>query len=168
MDFLNKIIELSPIIGTALGGPVGGILGTGVKAAASLITGKSDPGEILETLIADPEKMKELELKVQGLELEELRIHAGDRASARDMTTKLVQANHGSAWAAPIVSVIVTIGFFVVLYNVLTGGVPETGKEISLILLGTLAAGFTQVLNFWLGSSKGSKDKTNHLANINR
>ena len=163
-DFLKKIVGLSPAIGKALGGPLGGLLGTGVKAAAALITGKGEPADILESLMANPEKLRELEITVKELELDELRLHAEDRGGARDMTTELAKAGHGAAWASAVVSIVVTVGFFIVLYVVLSGGVPEGGKEVVLILLGTLAAGFTQVLNFWLGSSKGSKDKTLHLA----
>ena len=165
-DLLKKLVGLSPVIGSALGGPVGALLGSGVKAAASLITGEVEPVAIMEALIADPEKLRALEIQIKELELDELRIHAEDRDSARDANVKLAQAKHGSAWAPTIVSIIIKLGFFVVLYEVLIDGVPEGGKEISLILLGTLAASFTQVVNYWLGSSRGSKEKTQHLMRI--
>ena len=46
--------------------------------------------------------------------------------------------------------------------------IPPGAKEIAYLLMGTLAAGFTQVLNFWLGSSKGSKTKDGIAAALAR
>jgi len=161
-DILAGLANLSPIIGTAIGGPVGGIIGKGISVAAGVITGKTDPDDILKELTLNPEKLLELEIKVQELELEELRIHAADRDSARAMQTALAKVGHGSAWAAPVVSLVVSIGFFIMLYVVLNKAQVEI-SDVAFIMLGSLAAGFTQVLNYWLGSSKGSSDKTQLL-----
>ena len=46
--------------------------------------------------------------------------------------------------------------------------VPEASSEVAYIMLGTLATGFVQVLNFWLGSSRSSQDKSQHLADAAR
>jgi hypothetical protein len=40
-------------------------------------------------------------------------------------------------------------------------------QNVLFTLLGALGAAFTQVVNFWLGSSKGSSDKTDFLAATN-
>jgi len=40
-------------------------------------------------------------------------------------------------------------------------------QNVLFTLLGALGAAFTQVVNFWLGSSKGSSDKTDLLAAAN-
>jgi len=166
-QLLTGIASISPVIGTALGGPVGGLIGQGVSAAAKAITGKESTKDILQDLTANPDKLAELEIQTQANELEELRIHAADRDSARSMSVELAKAGHASAWAAPIVSLIVTVGFFILLYAVLnmnSANVPE----VAYMLLGALAAGFTQVLNYYLGSSKGSADKNNLLSRYQR
>ena len=166
MSFFDDLINLSPVIGTVLGGPVGGVIGGGVKALASLITGEDDPARILASLNADPEKLAALENRAKELELEELRIHAADRDSARSLTARLSEAGSKAAWSAPIISLVVTLGFFTMLYVVLKVEIPAESKDSALILLGALAAGFTQVLNFWLGSSKGSSDKNRTIERI--
>lgn len=162
-DMLSGLAKLSPVIGTALGGPVGGIIGKGVQVAAEAITGETAPEDILKSLTADPEKLMQLEIKTKELELDELRIHAADRDSARNLQGKLAAAGHGSAWSAPLVSLVVTTGFFIMLYVVINKPAAEI-SDVAYIMLGTLAGGFTQVLNYWLGSSKGSSDKSALLA----
>lgn len=44
---------------------------------------------------------------------------------------------------------------------------PNNLQNVLFTLLGALGAAFTQVMNFWLGSSKGSSDKTDLLAATN-
>jgi hypothetical protein len=44
---------------------------------------------------------------------------------------------------------------------------PNSLQNVLFTLLGALGAAFTQVVNFWLGSSKGSSDKTDLLAASN-
>lgn len=44
---------------------------------------------------------------------------------------------------------------------------PSGQQNVLFTLLGALGAAFTQVVNFWLGSSKGSSDKTALLAAAN-
>jgi hypothetical protein len=50
-----------------------------------------------------------------------------------------------------------------------TGGTttPNSLQNVLFTLLGALGAAFTQVVNYWLGSSKGSSDKTDLLAATN-
>ena len=47
----------------------------------------------------------------------------------------------------------------------LANTVPNGLQNVLFTLLGALGAAFTQVVNYWLGSSKGSADKTTFLAN---
>jgi hypothetical protein len=70
------------------------------------------------------------------------------------------QTSSPLAYGAPLLSAIILISFAVMLYLVVAR--PDAiGANAALanILLGTLAAMATQVANFWLGSSAGSKIK---------
>jgi hypothetical protein len=77
----------------------------------------------------------------------------------------LAEAHSGIAWGAPVVSLVVTIGFFAILallvfYSRIIGSGPDvTVTQILNISVGTLATGFATVINFWLGSSQGSRSK---------
>lgn len=153
---------VAPILGTAIGGPFGGM------AAKALIEGlggdENTTEEQMQEMIekASPEtllKLKEVDnlFKVQMKELgiEEQQLHADDRKDARNMainTTLVPQM---------IISVIFILAFSAIMYVTFTGMSTLQGQQATIanILLGILSAGVVQVMNFWFGSSSGSKEK---------
>ena len=80
----------------------------------------------------------------------------------------LAAANEATAIAVCVISVLVITGFGVMLWLILGDPLPDGNSEIVYILLGTLAAGFSQTLNFWLGSSRSSQDKSQAMADAAR
>jgi len=65
-------------------------------------------------------------------------------------------------WGAPIISVIVTVGFFSLLLLLLMrgmAGIDPVGAQILNIAIGSLTTGFATVVSYWLGSSRGSQEK---------
>jgi hypothetical protein len=67
--------------------------------------------------------------------------------------------------AAPLVSVVVTIGFIGILALWMFHA-PNPNDQVLSLLVGTLAAAFTQVVNYWLGSSIGSASKDTTISRI--
>jgi Kef-type K+ transport system membrane component KefB len=66
-------------------------------------------------------------------------------------------------WGRVLVSVIVVAGFIMILVLVLTTKLQgNASSEVMLVMLGALAAGFGQVVSYWVGSSASSsaKDQT--------
>ena len=154
---------VAPILGTAIGGPFGGM------ASDFLLDAFSDDDEVnteeelqAKILKANPETLLKLktinanfETKMKELGLKEKDLEAKDRADARAMgikTTLLPQM---------IISTIFVLAFSVILYTVFTESIEmtETQKTMTTYLLGILSAGMIQVMNFWFGSSSGSKEK---------
>lgn len=64
-------------------------------------------------------------------------------------------------YGAVVVSVLIVITFGTVLgiWLLRPTSIQAASSEVINILLGTLAAAFTNVCNYWLGSSSGSKAK---------
>ena len=122
--------------------------------------------ETLKAQLADQDKARQA-----GLDQfkESLRADMENTVNARASFTSLAQAHSPFAWAAPIVSVIVTVGFFVVLGLLLetTADTGTDGKiQVINVIIGTLAMAFTTVVTFWLGSSQGSRDKDLAVARL--
>lgn len=157
------VATVAPTVATALGGPLGGIAATAIRSALGVDTDQ----QAMEALASDPQavlKLREAEIEFERflveseINLEE--INAGDRKSARE----LVKVTGKAPQVA--LSVVMLAGYFALLYAMVAGyfEVPEIYTALVAGLIGTLGAGVTQILNFWFGSSSGSKDKTEAMA----
>lgn len=164
-DWKGLVSSVAPTIATALGGPMAGMA---VKALGGALLGKDDATErdISQALqTASPETLLELkkadqafEQKMAELDVDLKKIAAGDRDSARDMN----KAN--KSWAVSGLAALTVAGFFGVVAWVLTGKVSLDSTLLGFVL-GQVSAKAEQVYNFYFGSSAGSKEKTQHLAN---
>ena len=167
-DWKKTLATVGPTLAAALGGPMAGIAVSVATKALGIENG--DEGA-LEAAVAsgDPNvfvKLKEaehnfkLELKRLDIQLEE--INAGDRDSARKMATaKGLQPQM-------VISTVYTVGFIWLLYALFDGNVNVPTEHLGLanVLIGMLGAGQTQILNFFFGSSSGSKEKSLALATV--
>ncbi len=65
-----------------------------------------------------------------------------------------------TGWIKISLSIVITIGFFAVLFYLITTGKYESAVNL---LIGAVIAAFTTIINYHYGSSKGSSDKTKIL-----
>jgi len=156
--------QIAPTIATALGGPLAGIAvktisnvllghenGSEDDVKAAMATASPDQLVALKKIDADfKAHMKELDIDLE-------RIAAGDRDSARQMQTATRD------WTPKALAFFITFGFFGALIWIMVFGIPQTGTEVLLMMLGSLSTSWTGVVQFYYGSSAGSKAKTDAL-----
>ena len=65
-----------------------------------------------------------------------------------------------SRWTPGFLGVAVTLGFFGTLAYMLGRPIPEVGRDVLLVLVGALAAKFSDIVSYHFGSSAGSARKT--------
>ena len=164
MDLLKTFGPLlqtvAPTLATALGGPLAGVA---VKTLSSALLGHEEGTEddvkaALEK--ATPEQLAavkqidaDFKVRMKELDIDLERIAAGDRDSARKMQTATQD------WVPRMLALLITIGFFGILVWMLMKGMPQNGTEALLMMLGALGTAWTGVINFYYGSSAGSKEK---------
>ena len=161
-DFLKSIV---PLLGTALGGPLGGAaasfiadkLGVSDKTVAAvtdvLNSGKMTPDQVSALKLAEIDFKKFLEQNKIDLE----KIAAADRDSARTM-----QGVTRSKMPA-ILTMMITVGFFGVLGMMLHDESVVNSPPL-LIMLGSLGTAWTGACAFWFGTTSGSMQKSEMLA----
>lgn len=110
---------------------------------------------------AEKEKAKqELMNMARAGELKEFEVEVKDRDSARKREMSV--GGHMNA----VLGGIVVVGFFIVLGFVISGKVPQDVDQMYVgALLGTLGTMTVQVMNYYFGSSMGSKKK-DHLPKL--
>lgn len=159
---------IAPTIATAAVGPMGGIAAHKIMSSLGIDSSAPDAETQLDTILQNPtsEQMAairqsdnelKIELGKQGIDLE--RINAADRDSAR---SREIQTGDNTN---KILAAIVTVGFFGVLATMMFIDLTGRSETIINIMVGALGVNFTGVMQYYFGSSKGSKDKTKHLAN---
>ncbi len=112
--------------------------------------------------LAQLKEQNEQEAKRREAQLAELRAEMEDTKDARSSFSALALANNPMAWGAPVVSFIVTLGFFGILVLLIMGFMKQADQLVAQIInitIGALAAAFATVVSFWLGSSQGSRSK---------
>lgn len=160
-DWKRLVATVAPALATALGGPLAGVAtqalsaallgnsdGSTEEVATAVLTGGADGLlKIREADHAFAARMAELEIDLE-------RVHQTDRASARDREAKT------SDRTPAILAAAITIGFFWILWMMMRGGMPETGHDAFLVMLGSLGTAWTSVVSYFYGSSSGSARKT--------
>lgn len=155
------------MLGTALGGPFGGIAagfiaeklgleGKTVDAVTKALTdNKMTADQVTAIRLAEIDFTKFLAQN----EITKDQLDTQNTVDARAMliAVKSITPN--------ILAVIIVTGFFGILIAMMLGLLTVPDQQALLILLGSLSAGFGAVLNFFFGSSRGSQNKDVLLAN---
>ena len=166
MDISSLLKTIAPWIGTAIGGPLGGMA---IEAAANALGISEKTTDAVKAAIsgATPEQMLALKkadqdfaLQMQALgfkqtaDLEALAV--ADTKSARDMQV----ANKSRT--PDIITAVLMTGFFVVLFGMMFGKITES-PTLSL-MIGALIGAVGTAVHFWLGSTGESARKTGFMA----
>lgn len=167
---------LKQVGGTILGGLIGGPAGAAIApviigALADALGADKTPEAVTKAITDNPDLAAPVVQRVEANQadaLRELELRLSDVQNARAQTIQLVQAGSAMAWGAPVVAVIVVLGFLAALFLFMGRPVTLDNAQSTLlnILIGTLGAAFTQVVNYYLGSSAGSAAKDQRLAQI--
>ena len=155
------------MLGTALGGPFGGIAagfiaeklgleGKTVDAVTKALTdNKMTADQVTAIRLAEIDFTKFL--AQNEITKDQLDTQNTVDARAIQIAVKSITPN--------ILAVIIVTGFFGVLIAMMLGLLTVSDQQALPILLGSLSAGFGAVLNFFFGSSRGSQNKDVLLAN---
>lgn len=158
----DVIKVVAPTLGAALGGPLGGLAG---QILGGLVSGDK-PGALEEailtqkpeTLLALKQAENDFKLKLREMDIDEEKIFADDRASARELA-KVDMGPH------KLLSLVFIGGYFIIMAAFFVGKVDidPTLKEPFLILIGVITANVPSIMQFWFGTSSGSQRKTDLL-----
>lgn len=175
--FVPELIRL------VAGDKAGTLAGT-VAQAVQDTAGTSDPAAALQRLQADAatraalqQRLAEIALeaaKAQDAEADQrrqdefavLKARLEDTSGARGTMQALASERSPIAYGAPVVSIVVTVGFFVVLALLIGQGLKiDDSNTVNIvnIAVGVLGTAFATVVNFWLGSSSSARANVDRL-----
>jgi hypothetical protein len=158
-DLKKAVGGVAPALGAALGGPFGGMAGKFLSDALGV---ENDPKKVHDALQADPEALAQVmvaqtnyEKRLAELGVEEERIREAGIDSARKREIALDDK------LVPVIGSIVLLGFFALVGSIFAGWVELTPETSVLIgaLVGHASSKADQVVTYYFGSSRGSKQK---------
>jgi hypothetical protein len=175
MPLIPLLLGLAPTVASWILGDKTGSVVEKVSSIAKDILGTADPAGIEHAISTDPNlalqfriALLQAEADARRQQFDTLQAQLADVASARSQTVKLAESGSAIAWGAPIISTLITFGFFAMLYLVIRQEIPESSQTLANIMLGSLGTSFTAVVGYWVGSSAGSAQKTSALEKIAR
>lgn len=166
-EWKKLLSAVAPAIGTAIGGPFGGLAASAIKTVLGL-EGEQDEAALAgaleratpEQLLALKEAERRFTLDMQKLGVDVLRLDAADRASARRRETTVKDGVPG------LLAALVTTGFFGLLGWLMLAEPPAGSKDILNLMLGALGAAWTSIVAYYFGSSAGSAAKDKLIAGV--
>jgi len=161
-DWKKLLATLAPTIATSLGGPLAGMATkfVGDKLLGNPQATEKDLGKWL--LSANPEEMARMKqidndflLEMERLGVDVFKMEVEDRKSARGLFGVNI-------WPQITLSTVFLLGYFVLMYALIKHKLDLEPSQLTLVtaLIGVLTAGVGSVMQFWFGSSSGSKQKT--------
>tara|TARA_R100001443_G_scaffold62772_1_gene72700 strand:- start:98 stop:574 length:477 start_codon:yes stop_codon:yes gene_type:complete len=153
--FKNIVGAVAPTLGTAIGGPMGGM-------AANMIAdvlGVPNDQKSIETAIqnATPEQMLELkkaeqafEVQMKELDVDVFELEVADKQNARSMFSK--------DWTARIIGIATIAGFLGYIFLVTLQPPEQNSEALINLVLGYLGGLASAIISFYFGASH-SPDK---------
>lgn len=175
-DLVGKISSAAPILGSLVGGPIGGAAGTAIKLIASAFGCNETPEDIDKAISTDPNallKLKELELNNQ-LELQKLlitseQLRLADIDSARRRQTDSEKATGKRDYNMYFLAWFGVLGYLAMISYILIYGLPKMDQSTAFLignLIGVVASNYSNIYGFFFGGSKGSDTKTDIMSKL--
>jgi len=148
-DLISMVSKFAPAIGTALGGPLGGLA---VSAIAEKLGVADEVEAVTKAIKADPEAA----IKLQELENDKFKAILADKDSARNREATIATSEKApliNKLVSPVLALIVVIAWVGIQYTLLNTTVPQEMRELVARVLGTLDGALMVILSYYFGAS---------------
>jgi hypothetical protein len=149
----NIVGAVAPTLGTALGGPFGGMAGDVISKVLGV---ENNPKSIEQALAnATPEQLieikkaeKEFEAKMKELDVDLYKLETAEKQHARGMFSK--------DWTARIIGIAMVAGFLGYIFLVTLQPPEQNSEALINLVLGYLGGLASAVISFYFGASNKS------------
>jgi hypothetical protein len=148
-DLILMVSKFAPAIGTALGGPLGGLA---VSAIAERLGVKDEVEAVTKAIKADPEAA----MKLKQLEIEKFKAVLADKDSARNREATIATSEKApllNKLISPALALIVVSAWVGIQFTLINSTVPQEMRELVARVLGTLDGALMVILSYYFGAS---------------
>jgi uncharacterized membrane protein len=151
----KKVAEFAPLLGSVVGGPAGGAIGSVVASAFGV---EDKPEEIMRAVKNDPEaavKLRKIELdnktELERIKMEDAKAVIADKQNAR--------ANHKHSNMPAILSGVLSLVIVGIIYLLFYTPVPNDSKDVLFVILGAVMKEWGGAMQYWFGTTRSSANK---------
>ena len=148
-DLITMVSKFAPAIGTALGGPLGGLA---VSTLAQHFNVEDEVEAVTKAIKADPESA----IKLQQLENEKFKAILADKDSARNREATIATSDKApliNKLISPALALIVVGAWVGIQFILINTTVPQEMRELVARELGTLDGALMVILSYYFGAS---------------
>jgi len=148
-DLISMVSKFAPAIGTALGGPLGGMA---VSALAKQFGVADEVVAVTKAIQADPEAA----LKLKQLENDKFKAVLADKESARNREATIATSEKApliNKLISPLLALVVVTAWVGIQYTLINTTVPQEMRELVARVLGTLDGALMVILSYYFGAS---------------
>jgi len=148
-DLISMVSKFAPAIGTALGGPLGGLA---VSAIAERLGVSDEVEAVTKAIKADPEAA----MKLKQLEIEKFKAVLADKDSARNREATIATSEKApllNKLISPALALIVVSAWVGIQFTLINSTVPQEMRELVARVLGTLDGALMVILSYYFGAS---------------
>lgn len=160
---------IAPTIGTAFGGPLGGMAARAITEALGIDAASSEEQITAAVSNATPEQLlalkkadNDFKAQMKSLDIDLVKIMAADTANAREMQMQTRDLT------PRILAAAVCSGLFGLLGIMAFHDLPAPNKDALMLLLGALNSAFGAVMGFYFGSSASSQKKDDTIKSLTK
>lgn len=164
-DLKGVVGKAAPVLGTALGGPLGGIAGALI---ASALGTSNDADSVNAALAADPsalEKLKEAEME-NRVQMQQLVVTAEQNRLADVQNARARQTANPNDRTPTWLAGGVTAGFFGALAVVMLAPLQSAVHDLLLVMIGALQTAWVAIISYYFGSSKDSTNQVRMISDV--
>jgi hypothetical protein len=154
-DLGKTIAGFAPLLGTVVGGPAGGAIGSVIASAFGV---EDKPSAIANAISKDPEaaiKLRKIELdnktELEKIAMEITKAEIADKQNAR-------KENKHSNMPA-ILSGVLSLVIIGIIYLLFYTPVPEESKDVLFVILGAVMKEWGGAMQYWFGTTRSSANK---------
>lgn len=154
-DIASAVGKAAPLLGTALGGPLGGVAGALI---ASALGTSNDADSVHAAIAADPaalEKLQESEM-ANKVQMQQLVMAAEANRLADVQNARARQTANPRDYTPQFLAAGVTLGFFGALGAVMLAPLTDQVHDLLLVMIGALQTAWVTIVSYYFGSSKES------------
>tara|TARA_B110000014_G_C19874009_1_gene452445 strand:- start:161 stop:664 length:504 start_codon:yes stop_codon:yes gene_type:complete len=159
----GKLSGFAPVIGTAIGGPAGGIVGSMIASALGV---NDSPEAVMKELKNNPDAYLTLK-KLESDEKVKLQEFANDTLKAELADKQQAREAHIHSKMPAIVTIMLTVLASGLLYSIMYSQIPQGSENLAMMMFGQVFTLWGASIQYWVGTTRSSAQKTmNSLKDI--